>query len=220
MTYLNDMEQLSMLLTQLLKGLAITLQLFAYTLVLALPLGLIVALLRMSRWKPVSYVTGLYILVMRGTPLILQIFTIYFFLPQIVGYIDRLPATVIAFVLNYAAYFAEIYRGGISAIPEGQREAGKVLGMTRYQTFRRVLLPQMVKNILLPTSNEVITLIKDTSLVTAVGLQEMYQAARSATSRTGSLEPLFLAGLVYLLLNALITLVFDRLTKHFDYYRT
>lgn len=220
MLYLNDMERLSMLLTQLLKGLSVTMQLFAYTLILALPLGLVVALLRMSRFKPVNMVTGLYILVMRGTPLILQIFTIYFFLPQVVGHIDRLPATVIAFVLNYAAYFAEIYRGGISAIPQGQREAGKVLGMTRFQTFQRVLLPQVFKQILLPVSNEVITLIKDTALVTAVGLQEMYQAARAATSRTGSLEPLFLAGLVYLLLNSVVTVVFDRLIKRFDYYRT
>ena len=220
MTYLNDMERLSMLLNQLLQGLGVTMQLFFYTLLFSIPLGLVVALMRMSRIKPVSWLTGIYILVMRGTPLILQIFTIYFFLPSVVGYIDRLPATVVAFVLNYAAYFAEIFRGGISAIPEGQREAGKVLGMTRLQTFHRVLLPQMIKNILLPTSNEVITLVKDTSLVTAVGLQEMYQAARAATSRTGSLEPLFLAGLVYLLLNGLVTLIFDRLIKRFDYYRT
>ena len=220
MSYFNDMERLSMLLNQLMQGLGVTMQLFFYTLLFSVPLGLIVALMRMSRLKPVSWLTGIYILVMRGTPLILQIFTIYFFLPSIVGYIDRLPATVVAFVLNYAAYFAEIFRGGLSAIPEGQREAGKVLGMTRLQTFRRVLLPQMIKNILLPTSNEVITLVKDTSLVTAVGLQEMYQAARAATSRTGSLEPLFLAGLVYLLLNAVVTLIFDRLIKRFDYYRT
>ena len=220
MSYFNDLERLQSLISQLLKGLGVTMQLFAYTLLLALPLGLIVALLRMSKIKPVSWLTQLYILVMRGTPLILQIFTIYFFLPTIVGYIDRLPATIIAFVLNYAAYFAEIYRGGISAIPQGQREAGKVLGMTRFQTFRRVLLPQVIKNILLPVSNEVITLIKDTALVTAVGLQEMYQAAKAATSRTGSLEPLFLAGLVYLLLNALVTLAFDRLVKKYDYYRT
>ena len=220
MSYLNDMERLSALLTQLFKGLGVTMQLFAYTLLLALPLGLLVAVLRMSKFRPVSAVTQVYILVMRGTPLILQIFTIYFFLPQVVGYIDRLPATIIAFTLNYAAYFAEIYRGGIAAIPQGQREAGKVLGMTRMQTFRRVVMPQVIKNILLPTSNEVITLIKDTSLVTAVGLQEMYQAAKAATSRTGSLEPLFLAGLVYLLLNAVVTFIFDRLIKRFDYYRT
>ena len=220
MIYLNDMERLSMLLNQLLQGLSVTMQLFFYTLLLSIPLGLVVALMRMSRVKPVSWLTGIYILVMRGTPLILQIFTIYFFLPSIVGYIDRLPATVIAFVLNYAAYFAEIYRGGISAIPQGQREAGMVLGMTRFQTFQRVLLPQVFKNILLPVSNEVITLIKDTALVTAVGLQEMYQAAKAATSRTGSLEPLFLAGLVYLLLNSVVTVVFDKLMKKFDYYRT
>lgn len=220
MSYLSDMERLSALIVQLFKGLGVTMQLFAYTLLLSLPLGLVVALMRMSKFRPVNYLTRLYILVMRGTPLILQIFTIYFFLPSIVGRIDRLPATVIAFVLNYAAYFAEIYRGGISAIPQGQREAGMVLGMTRLQTFRRVLLPQVIKNILLPVSNEVITLIKDTALVTAVGLQEMYQAAKAATSRTGSLEPMFLAGLVYLLLNALVTVVFDKLIKKFDYYRT
>lgn len=131
MSYFNDMERLSALVSQLLRGLGVTMQLFSYTLLLSLPLGLLVALLRMSRFSPVRFVTRMYILVMRGTPLILQIFTIYFFLPQIVGRIDRLPATLIAFVLNYAAYFAEIYRGGISAIPVGQREAGKVLGCGR-----------------------------------------------------------------------------------------
>ena len=219
MEFFNNPEQLLKLLRQLVNGLGVTGQLFACTLLFSLPLGLVIALLRMSRFKLVSVPIRLYILIMRGTPLILQIFTIYFFLPKLFGRIDRLPAAVIAFALNYAAYFAEIYRGGIAAIPAGQREAARVLGMNRAQTFCRVLLPQVVKQIMLPVSNEVITLLKDTALVTAVGLMEMFQAAKAATSRTGSLEPMFLAGLSYLALNSVITVVFDKVVKRMNYYK-
>ena len=219
MEFFNNPEQLLKLLRQLVNGLGVTGQLFACTLLFSLPLGLVIALLRMSRFKLVSVPIRLYILIMRGTPLILQIFTIYFFLPKLFGRIDRLPAAVIAYALNYAAYFAEIYRGGIAAIPAGQREAARVLGMNRAQTFCRVLLPQVVKQIMLPVSNEVITLLKDTALVTAVGLMEMFQAAKAATSRTGSLEPMFLAGLIYLALNSVITVVFDKVVKRMNYYK-
>ena len=219
MEFFNNPEQLLKLLRQLENGLGDTGQLFACTLLFSLPLGLVIALLRMSRFKLVSVPIRLYILIMRGTPLILQIFTIYFFLPKLFGRIDRLPAAVIAFALNYAAYFAEIYRGGIAAIPAGQREAARVLGMNRAQTFCRVLLPQVVKQIMLPVSNEVITLLKDTALVTAVGLMEMFQAAKAATSRIGSLEPMFLAGLIYLALNSVITVVFDKVVKRMNYYK-
>ena len=219
MEFFNNPEQLLKLLRQLVNGLGVTGQLFACTLLFSLPLGLVIALLRMSRFKLVSVPIRLYILIMRGTPLILQIFTIYFFLPKLFGRIDRLPAAVIAFALNYAAYFAEIYRGGIAAIPAGQREAARVLGMNRAQTFCRVLLPQVVKQIMLPVSNEVITLLKDTALVTAVCLMEMFQAAKAATSRTGSLEPMFLAGLIYLALNSVITVVFDKVVKRMNYYK-
>lgn len=216
--YFNDPERLMKLLTQLATGFGTTLSIFAMTLVISLPLGLVVALGRMSRRKFISAPVSLYILVMRGTPLMLQLFAVYFFLPRLVGPIPRLTATYIAFGLNYAAYFAEIYRGGIMSIPPGQYEAAQVLGFTKAQTFLRIILPQTVKRILLPVSNEVITLVKDTSLATAIAVSEMYLTAKNATSASGSVEPLFLAGVFYLLMNAAVTFVFGRLIKRFDYY--
>ena len=218
MQYFNDPERLVKLLTQLTTGFGTTLSIFAMTLVISLPLGLVVALGRMSRRKVISAPVSLYILVMRGTPLMLQLFAVYFFLPKLVGPIPRLTATYIAFGLNYAAYFAEIYRGGIMSIPPGQYEAAQVLGFTKWQTFLRIILPQTVKRILLPVSNEVITLVKDTSLATAIAVSEMYLTAKNATSASGSVEPLFLAGVFYLLMNAAVTFVFGRLIKRFDYY--
>ena len=218
MQYFNDPERLMKLLTQLATGFGTTLSIFAMTLVISLPLGLVVALGRMSRRKFISAPVSLYILVMRGTPLMLQLFAVYFFLPRLVGPIPRLTATYIAFGLNYAAYFAEIYRGGIMSIPPGQYEAAQVLGFTKAQTFLRIILPQTVKRILLPVSNEVITLVKDTSLATAIAVSEMYLTAKNATSASGSVEPLFLAGVFYLLMNAAVTFVFGRLIKRFDYY--
>ena len=217
MQYFNDPERLVKLLTQLTTGFGTTLSIFAMTLVISLPLGLVVALGRMSRRKVISAPVSLYILVMRGTPLMLQLFAVYFFLPRLVGPIPRLTATYIAFGLNYAAYFAEIYRGGIMSIPPGQYEAAQVLGFTKWQTFLRIILPQTVKRILLPVSNEVITLVKDTSLATAIAVSEMYLTAKNATSASGSVEPLFLAGVFYLLMNAAVTFVFGRLIKRFDY---
>ena len=216
--YFNDPERLVKLLTQLATGFGTTLSIFAMTLLISLPLGLLVALGRMSRRKVISAPVSLYILVMRGTPLMLQLFAVYFFLPRLVGPIPRLTATYIAFGLNYAAYFAEIYRGGIMSIPPGQYEAAQVLGFTKSQTFLRIILPQTVKRILLPVSNEVITLVKDTSLATAIAVSEMYLTAKNATSASGSVEPLFLAGVFYLLMNAVVTFAFGRLIKRFDYY--
>ena len=216
--YFNDPERLMKLLTQLATGFGTTLSIFAMTLVISLPLGLVVALGRMSRRKVISAPVSLYILVMRGTPLMLQLFAVYFFLPRLVGPIPRLTATYIAFGLNYAAYFAEIYRGGIMSIPPGQYEAAQVLGFTKWQTFLRIILPQTVKRILLPVSNEVITLVKDTSLATAIAVSEMYLTAKNATSASGSVEPLFLAGVFYLLMNDAVTFVFGQLIKRFDYY--
>lgn len=220
MSYLNNPDRLLVLLRQLVDGFGVTLILFALTLLFSLPLGMLLALARMSRYSLLRKPVQLYILVMRGTPLILQIFTIYFFLPMVFGNVfDRMTAVVISFVLNYAAYFAEIYRGGVEAVPEGQREAAHVLGMTRAQTFINILLPQVVKRIVLPISNEVITLVKDTALVTAVGMVELYRVARNAASTVGTLEPLFIAGAFYLLFNSVITWLFDRINKYFNYYQ-
>lgn len=218
MQYLNNPVRLMKLLNQLLNGFGTSLSIFAWTLIISLPLGMIVALGRMSRHKVISAPVSFYILIMRGTPLMLQLFAVYFFLPKLVGPIPRLTATYIAFGLNYAAYFAEIYRGGIMSIPPGQYEAAQVLGFTKAQTFMRIILPQTVKRVLLPVSNEVITLVKDTSLATAIAVSEIFLTAKNATSSSGSVEPLFIAGLFYLLMNAVVTLFFNFLTKRFSYY--
>lgn len=220
MAFFSSWEKTLSLFGLLWDGLGVTLSLFALTLLFSLPLGLLVAFGRMSRLGVVRGPVSLYILIMRGTPLILQIFTIYFILPQVFGHaFDRMTAVVISFALNYAAYFAEIYRGGILSIPVGQYEAGKVLGMTGPQTFFRIVLPQVLKRIVLPVSNEVITLIKDTALVTAIGMVELYRIARNIASSSGSLEPLFAAGIFYLALNGLVTLFFNALSQKLDYYK-
>lgn len=208
----------SAMLTLLVQGFGKSLEIFTLTLLGSLPLGLLVMFGRRSRVAPLRWLVKLFISVMRGTPLMLQLFAVYFFLPKLVGPIPRLTATYIAFGLNYAAYFAEIYRGGIMSIPPGQYEAAQVLGFTKPQTFLRIILPQTVKRILLPVSNEVITLVKDTSLATAIAVSEMYLTAKNATSASGSVEPLFLAGVFYLLMNAVVTFAFGRLIKRFDYY--
>ena len=180
MRYFNNPEALLQLLRTLQSGMANTLFIFAATLVFSIPLGLVLALLRMNRHRVVSMPVALYILVMRGTPLMLQIFAIYFAIPMLTGMnLDRMAATVVAFSLNYAAYFAEIFRGGMMSIPVGQHEAGKVLGLTRAQTFFHVVLPQVVKRVLLPVSNEVITLVKDTSLANVIAVGELFRAAKN-----------------------------------------
>ena len=218
MTYLNNPEALKKLLLLLLDGMGSTFQIFALTLIFSMPLGLVVAFGRMSKHKWISAPVSLYILVMRGTPLMLQIFAVYFFLPEIGLNVGRMPATIIAFSLNYAAYFAEIYRGGIQSIERGQYEAGQVLGFTKSQIFLRIVLPQMIKRVLLPTSNEVITLVKDTSLATVIAVGELFRAAKNETSRTASIEPLFIAAIFYLVMNAIITQIFAYISKKLDYY--
>lgn len=219
MQYLNNPALLSKLLAQLAVGMGTSLSIFFFTLLFSLPLGLLVALGRMSRRRWISAPVSFYILIMRGTPLMLQLFTVYFFLPRLVGPIPRLQSTLIAFSLNYAAYFAEIYRGGIMSIDRGQHEAAQVLGFTRAQTFMQIILPQTFKRVLLPISNEVITLVKDTSLATAIAVSELFLVAKNATSSSGSVEPLFIAGLFYLAMNTVVTLFFNRLTHRFAYYQ-
>ena len=219
MQYLNNAELLQKLLAQLVTGMGTTLTIFFLTILFSLPLGLLVALGRMSKHVWINAPIRFYILIMRGTPLMLQLFAVYFFLPKLVGPIPRLTSTLIAFSFNYAAYFAEIYRGGIMSIDRGQYEAGQVLGFTKAQTFLQIILPQTLKRILLPVSNEVITLVKDTSLATAIAVSELFLVAKNATSSSGSIEPLFVAGLFYLIMNSLVTMFFSFLTKKFDYYR-
>lgn len=212
------------LLKLLLEGTITSLQIFILTLIFSLPLGLLVAFGRMSRKKWVREPVKLYILIMRGTPLLLQIMFVYFapafMLPEGMKLnIDRLVAAVIAFVLNYAAYFAEIFRGGIESMPQGQYEASAVLGFTRAQTFARIILPQVIKRILPPISNEVITLVKDTALVQVLGIPELFRMAKNESSRVFSTTPLVVAALFYLSINGVVTKVFHTVEKRLSYYR-
>lgn len=220
----SDWAETSQLLTLLAEGSITSLQIFFLTLLFSLPLGLVIALGRLSKKKWISAPIEGYILVMRGTPLLLQIIFIYFapsFVPP-EGYrvnLDRFVAAVIAFSLNYAAYFAEIYRGGIESIPQGQYEAAAVLGYTRVQTFFRIILPQVIKRILPPISNEVITLVKDTALVQVIGISELFRVAKNEASRIFSTSPLFIAGMFYFFMNSIVTKIFGIVEKRLGYYR-
>ena len=220
MKYFNNPSALLRLLGAMQDGIIATLTIFFFTLLFSIPLGMLVALLRMNKHKAVSAPVSLYILVMRGTPLMLQMFAVYFAIPMLTGYnLDRMAATLVAFSLNYAAYFAEIFRGGIMSIPVGQYEASKVLGFTRVQTFFHVVLPQVIKRVLLPVSNEVITLVKDTSLANVIAVGELFRAAQNEASRTATVEPLFVAGVIYLIMNGVVTVFFNYCTRRMAYYK-
>ena len=203
----------------LLIGAATTLQVFALVLVFSIPLGIMLAFSMQIRLKPLQWLLNIYIWIMRGTPLLLQLIFIYYVLPSIGIRLDRIPAVIIAFTLNYAAYFAEIFRGGISSIPTGQYEAAKVLKFTPVQTIRLIILPQVVKIVLPSVFNEVMTLVKDTSLVYALGISDLILASRTAANRDASLAPMFVAGLIYLLLIGLATLIAKQVEKKFSYYK-
>ncbi|MDL2432514.1 MULTISPECIES: amino acid ABC transporter permease [Streptococcus] len=207
------------ILPSLLSGAATTLQVFALVLVFSIPLGIMLAFSMQIRLKPLQWLLNIYIWIMRGTPLLLQLIFIYYVLPSIGIRLDRIPAAIIAFTLNYAAYFAEIFRGGISSIPTGQYEAAKVLKFTPVQTIRLIILPQVVKIVLPSVFNEVMTLVKDTSLVYALGISDLILASRTAANRDASLAPMFVAGLIYLLLIGLATLVAKQVEKKFSYYK-
>ena len=207
------------ILPSLLSGAATTLQVFALVLVFSIPLGIMLAFSMQIRLKPLQWLLPIYIWIMRGTPLLLQLIFIYYVLPSIGIRLDRIPAAIIAFTLNYAAYFAEIFRGGISSIPTGQYEAAKVLKFTPVQTIRLIILPQVVKIVLPSVFNEVMTLVKDTSLVYALGISDLILASRTAANRDASLAPMFVAGLIYLLLIGLATLIAKQVEKKFSYYK-
>ena len=207
------------ILPSLLSGAATTLQVFALVLVFSIALGIMLAFLMQIRLKPLQWLLHIYIWIMRGTPLLLQLIFIYYVLPSIGIRLDRIPAAIIAFTLNYAAYFAEIFRGGISSIPTGQYEAAKVLKFTPVQTIRLIILPQVVKIVLPSVFNEVMTLVKDTSLVYALGISDLILASRTAANRDASLAPMFVAGLIYLLLIGLATLIAKQVEKKFSYYK-
>ena len=215
------MDYVLQILPHLIEGTGVTLQVFAITLVLSLPLGLVLALLRISRFGVVSGAVNAYIWLMRGSPLMLQMLFIYFALPfvPVIGIkLPDFPAAIVAFVLNYAAYFAEIFRAGIQSIGRGQYEAARVLGMTYTQTMRRIVLPQVIKRILPPVSNETITLVKDTSLIYVLAMNDLLRAARGIVQRDFSTTPFVVAAAFYLIMTLVLTYVFQRMEKKYAVY--
>ncbi len=224
------LEQMPIVIKSLNVGFLQTLKLFIVTLLGAIPLGLIIAFGSMSRFKPLSYFTKLVVWIIRGTPLMIQLLIVYYF-PGLVlknpiwggGEGGRFLAASVAFILNYACYFSEIYRGGIQSVPVGQEEAGLVLGMTKSQIFFKVTLLQMVKRIIPPMSNEVITLVKDTSLARIIALQEIIWAGQAfmkgSMGISGAIWPLFFTGVYYLIFNGVLSYLLGRLEKKLDYFR-
>ena len=223
-------QQLPIVLRSLNEGFLQTLKLFLVTAVGAIPLGLIISFGSMSRFKPLSWVTRFVVWVVRGTPLMIQLLIIFYF-PGLVlnnniwggGESGRFLAAAIAFVINYACYFSEIYRGGIQSVPRGQQEAGMVLGMTKSQIFFKVTLLQVVKRIVPPMSNEIITLVKDTSLARIIALQEVIWAGqafmKSSQGISGAIWPLFFTAFYYLVFTGVLTVLLGRLEKKLDYFR-
>ena len=228
---MSFIEQFPIVFDALNVGFIQTLKLFLITLIGALPLGLVISFGSMSKFKPLSAVVKTLVWVIRGTPLMLQLLVIYY-LPGLVfhnniwgsGEDGRFIASVTAFVINYACYFSEIYRGGIQAVPRGQQEAGQVLGLTKSQIFFKITLLQMVKNVLPPMSNEIITLVKDTSLARIIALQEIIWAGQAfmkgSQGIAGEIWPLFFTGLYYLIFSGVLTILLGKLEKKLSYFRT
>ena len=224
------MEQLPIVVKALNVGFIQTLKLFFVTLLGSLPLGLVIAFGSMSRFKPLSYFTKIIVWIIRGTPLMIQLLIIYYF-PGLVfktpiwgsGEAGRFTAAAVSFVFNYACYLSEIYRGGIQSVPVGQEEAGLVLGMTKTQIFFKVKLLQMIKRIIPPMSNEIITLVKDTSLARIIALQEIIWAGQAflkgSQGISGAIWPLFFTAIYYLIFNGVLTVLLGRLEKKLDYFR-
>ena len=206
------------LMPQLVQGFGTTLKIFILTLIMSIPLGLIIALGRISKLGFIRWITGIYVLIMRGTPPVLQIIFIFFGLPLLDIGISRFPAAILALVLNYGAYFAEIFRSGIQSIDKGQYEGAYVLGLSNKHIFFRIILPQAFMRILPPVSNEIITLVKDTALIYVVGLDELLKVGTIALNRTASLFPLVIVGAIYLLFIGLLTKILSNVEKKFSYY--
>jgi polar amino acid transport system permease protein len=205
---------------RLLEGFETTCLIFALTLVLALPLGLVISFGSMSKFKPLAYLTKVFVWIIRGVPLMLQIFVV-FYVPRLLwdlSAFSRFNAVIVAFVINYACYFSEIYRGGIEGIPRGQYEAGEVLGMTKTQIFFRVILMQVVKRIIPPMSNEIITLVKDTALARVIMVVEILKVAEEYTAHA-LIWPMFYTAVFYLAFVGILTLLFGFIEKKLDYYK-
>ncbi|EGO5086151.1 amino acid ABC transporter permease [Enterococcus faecalis] len=213
------MDYILEILPALVSGAGMTLKVFFFTLLGSIPLGIIIAFILQSSFKPLRYLINLYIWLMRGTPLLLQLIFVFYGLPLIGIVFERYDAALFAFILNYAAYFAEIFRGGIQAIPQGQYEAAKVLRLTRFQTVTRIILPQVVKIVLPSVGNEIINLVKDTSLIYVLGLGDLLRAGKIAMSRDVTLVPLALVGVIYLLFTAILTVASKKIEKIYQYYK-
>lgn len=213
------MNYLSLILPSLLKGTVISIELFVATLVLSLPLGLPIALGENSKIAPLRWFCKGYVYVFRGTPLMLQLFFFYFFFPIYLGIRwNAFPVAVLTFALNYAAYFAEIYRGGMKSVGAGQYEAAHSLGLSRFQTFKDVVLPQMVRIVLPPVSNEVIVLVKDTALASCIALADLMKVAQSTVNRDGTLTAYVIAAAIYLFFTALVTIAMSKMEKNYSKY--
>ena len=211
------------MLSQLAGGMVVSVEIFLLTLLFSLPLGLIVAFGRMSKNGIIKGIVKIYIAIMRGTPLMLQLIVVYFAPFYVFGIkisqSYRFVAVIIAFSINYAAYFAEIYRAGIESIPIGQYEAAKVLGYSRVQTFFKIIFPQVVKRILPPVTNETITLVKDTSLAFVIAVAEMFTIAKQIAAKQASVSALMVAGLFYFIFNYVVAFAMEALEKKLSYYR-
>ena len=202
----------------MLEGAQITLEIFCVTLLLSLPLGLAVALCRISNLEPLRHLMEFYIWIMRGTPLMLQLLFVYFALPMIGIRLPDIAAALLAFTLNYAAYFAEIFRAGIQSIGRGQYEAAKSLGMTYTQTMRRIIVPQMIRHVLPPVSNETINLVKDTSLIYILAMNDLLRVARTIVQREFDMTPFFVAAVFYLAMTFVLTWGFKKLEAYYGKY--
>ena len=208
------------LLVQMLEGTVTSLEIFFLTLVFSLPLGFVVAKGKMTKIAPIRWIVDLYIQIMRGTPLILQLIFVYFAPFYLFGTsYDRFTACILAFVINYSAYFSEIYRSGLQSIDRGQYEAAKVLGFSKAYTFFHIILPQVIKRILPALGNEVITLVKDTALAQTIGVAELFRVAQTASSREFSTVPIFIAGVFYFVMNYIVCRLFTIGEKKLNYYR-
>jgi len=204
----------------ILEGCTVTVRLFFITLVLSLPLGFLCSLAKISRIKPLRFLMELYTSLVRGTPLLLQIFFVYYGLPILIpGFrLERFSAAALTFVLNYGAYFTEIFRGGIQSIEKGQFEASRVLGMSYFQTMIRIILPQTVKRVLPPVANEAITLVKDTALIVVLGIGDILRNSKEIVARDFTISPFVIAAVIYLLMNYLVVLFFRKLEKRYAVY--
>ncbi|MEA4971816.1 MAG: amino acid ABC transporter permease [Candidatus Metalachnospira sp.] len=214
---------LATMLQQLSGGFLNTLAIFILTLLFSLPLGLLVAFCRMSKFRPLQWLAKVFISILRGTPLMLQLLVVFYGPYFLFGFqittSYRFFALIIGFVINYSAYFAEIYRSGIESIPVGQYEAANVLGYSKSQTFLRIIFPQMVKRVLPPVTNEVITLVKDTSLAFVLAYTEMFTLAKQIAAAKTTMMPLFVAGIFYFVFNAVVAFVMETIEKKLSYYR-